>query len=47
MREYGGWVYILTSKRSGTLCSGVTNDLMRASSSTKMARHRNSHAATA
>lgn len=28
MREYGGWVYILASKRNGTLYTGVTNDLL-------------------
>jgi putative endonuclease len=28
MREYGGWVYILASKRNGTLYTGVTNDLI-------------------
>ena len=27
MREYGGWVYILASKRNGTLYTGVTNKL--------------------
>ncbi len=28
MRELGGWVYILASKRNGTLYTGVTNDLI-------------------
>lgn len=28
MREFGGWVYILASKRNGTLYTGVTNDLL-------------------
>ena len=28
MREFGGWVYILASKRNGTLYTGVTNDLI-------------------
>jgi len=28
MRELGGWVYILASKRNGTLYTGVTNDLL-------------------
>lgn len=28
MRTYGGWVYILASKRNGTLYTGVTNDLL-------------------
>lgn len=28
MREYGGWVYILASKRNGTLYTGVTNNLI-------------------
>ena len=28
MHEYGGWVYILASKRNGTLYTGVTNDLI-------------------
>ena len=28
MREYGGWVYILASKRNGTLYTGVTNALV-------------------
>ncbi|MBL9095361.1 MAG: GIY-YIG nuclease family protein [Alphaproteobacteria bacterium] len=27
-REYGGWVYILASRRNGTIYTGVTNDLM-------------------
>ena len=25
----GGWVYILTNRRNGTLCIGVTSDLVR------------------
>ncbi len=29
MRGYGGWVYILASKRNGTLYIGVTNDLLK------------------
>ena len=29
MREHGGWVYILASKRNGTLYTGVTNDLLK------------------
>ena len=28
MKEYGGWVYILASKRNGTLYTGVTNNLI-------------------
>ncbi len=28
MKEYGVWVYILASKRNGTLYAGVTNDLI-------------------
>jgi len=28
MREHGGWVYMLASKRNGTLYTGVTNDLL-------------------
>ena len=28
MRECGGWVYILASKRNGTLYTGVTNNLI-------------------
>jgi putative endonuclease len=28
MREHGGWVYILASRRNGTLYTGVTNDLL-------------------
>ncbi len=26
--EHGGWVYILASRRNGTLYTGVTNDLV-------------------
>ena len=29
MRRQGGYVYILASKRNGTLYTGVTNDLAR------------------
>ena len=25
----GGWIYIMTNRRNGTLCIGVTNDLVR------------------
>ena len=25
----GGWVYIMTNRRNGTLYTGVTNDLVR------------------
>lgn len=28
MHETGGWVYVLASKRNGTLYTGVTNDLL-------------------
>jgi putative endonuclease len=28
MKEYGGWVYLLASRRNGTLYIGVTNDLI-------------------
>ncbi len=28
MRDYGGWVYILASRRNGTLYTGVTNNLI-------------------
>ena len=28
MREYDGWVYVLASKRNGTLYTGVTNNLI-------------------
>jgi putative endonuclease len=28
MRDYGDWVYILASKRNGTLYTGVTNALV-------------------
>ncbi len=28
MREYGGWVYMLASKRNGTLYVGVTSELV-------------------
>ena len=28
MREYGGWVYILASRRNGTLYIGVTSTLV-------------------
>ena len=27
MREHGGWVYLLASRRNGTLYIGVTSDL--------------------
>lgn len=27
-QEYGGWVYILATKRNGTLYTGVSNDLV-------------------
>ena len=27
-QDYGGWVYILASKRNGTLYTGVSNDLI-------------------
>jgi len=28
VKEYGGWVYILASRRNGTLYTGMTNDLI-------------------
>ena len=28
MKEHGGWTYILSSRRNGTLYTGVTNDLI-------------------
>jgi putative endonuclease len=29
MRQKGGWTYLMTNRRAGTLCTGVTNDLIR------------------
>ena len=29
MREYGGWVYIVTNRPNGTLYLGVTSDIAR------------------
>jgi putative endonuclease len=29
LRMKGGWVYIMTNRPNGTLCVGVTNDIVR------------------